>query len=128
MRNLKQQWKTTAGVTLGIILALFAPAVTMAQTLPPMPPQKVVSVYGQSIVYYEAGQGPNLILLHGLGGDAGNWVFNVGPLSQSFHVYALDQVGFGQSAKPFIDYRIGTFTDFLQEFMKVANIPRADLA
>ena len=127
MRNLTQEWRNAALATLGLMLVLFVPAMAGAQTLPPMPPQKVVSVYGQTIAYFEAGQGPNLLLLHGLGGDAGNWVLNIGPLSQSFHVYALDQVGFGHSAKPFIDYRIETFTDFLQEFMKVLNIPKATL-
>jgi len=102
------------------------PAITAAQ-MPPMPPEKTVLIYGQSIHYYEAGQGLNLIFLHGLGGEAANWVLNIGPVSQKFHVYAVDQIGFGQSAKPFIDYRIETFTDFLQEFMKVLNIPKATL-
>ena len=102
------------------------PAITAAQ-MPPMPPERVASIYGQSIHYYEAGQGPNLIFLHGLGADASSWALSIGPASQKFHVYALDQIGFGQSAKPFIDYRIETFTDFLQEFMKVLNIPKAVL-
>ena len=38
--------------------------------LPPLPEGKFVEVYSQKIHYYEAGDGPPLILLHGLGLDA----------------------------------------------------------
>lgn len=105
------------------LLPVFAPA----QFVPTMPPEKAVQVYGQSIHYYETGQGPNLIFLHGLGGDASNWAMNIAPLSQGYHVYALDQIGFGNSDKPLIEYKIETFVEFLHAFMAALNIPKATL-
>jgi len=44
-----------------------------AQAPPSLPPEKIAEALGQKIHYYEAGQGPNVIFLHGLGGDAGMW-------------------------------------------------------
>jgi 2-hydroxy-6-oxonona-2,4-dienedioate hydrolase len=89
------------------------------------PPQKTTAVYGQNISYIEAGQGPAVILLHGLGGSKENWLANVAALASKYHVYALDQLGFGHSDKPLVDYKIATWTDFLQGFMQSQNIPKA---
>jgi 2-hydroxy-6-oxonona-2,4-dienedioate hydrolase len=97
------------------------------QMAPPMPPEKVLMVYGQRIHYYEAGQGPNLIFLHGLGGEANNWAANIGFFAPKYHVYALDQIGFGNSDKPLLDYKIETFVEFLQAFMQEQNISKATL-
>lgn len=95
-----------------------------------LPPQdRSVEVFGQRIQYLEAGadHAPVIILLHGLGGDANEWAANIGPLAESYHVYALDQIGFGRSDKPFIDYKIETFTDFLAGFMQELKISKATL-
>jgi pimeloyl-ACP methyl ester carboxylesterase len=111
---------------LGLAILLL-PALTTAQMSPPMPPEKAVQLYGQSIHYYDAGQGPALILVHGLGGQAASWAANIAPLSGNHHVYALDQIGFGHSDKPLIDYKIATFVDFLKAFMESLGIPKATL-
>src|SRR5215467_8150132 len=48
----------------------------------PQPPanavEKDAKVYGQNIHYMEAGSGPAVILLHGLGGDLTNWASTIG--------------------------------------------------
>lgn len=90
-----------------------------------MPPEKTASVYGQTLHYFEAGHGPTVIFLHGMVGASTDWAYVLGPVAKSYHVIALDQIGFGHSAKPLIDYRISTFADFLQEFMRVRRIPKA---
>ena len=124
-RKLSSLLKSRApALVLGILLLAVRSA---AQIPPPMPPEKAVELYGQSIHYYDAGQGPNLIFVHGLGGQAANWAANIGPLSQKQHVYALDQIGFGHSDKPLIDYKIATFVDFLYAFMQTLGIPKATL-
>src|SRR6202021_4337093 len=92
---------------------------------PGLPQEKVADVYGQNIHYFEVGQGPKVILLHGLGGSKEFWLANIGALAAKYHVYALDQIGFGQSDKPLLDYKIATFTDFLQGFMQVEKIAKA---
>ena len=89
------------------------------------PPEKITTVYGQSIHYVEAGQGPAVILLHGLGGTKEHWDATFPVLASKYRVYAIDQLGFGRSDKPLIEYTIATWVDFLQGFMQSQNIPRA---
>ena len=91
-------------------------------------PQSTV-VFGQRIVYYEAGEGPTLVLVHGFASQAlFDWGRVIKPLAQNHHVIALDQIGFGHSDKPFIDYRIQTFVDFLGEFLRIKQVSHFALA
>jgi 2-hydroxy-6-oxonona-2,4-dienedioate hydrolase len=101
------------------LLLLFAPVWAQAQA------SKQVEVFGQKIHYLEAGAGPNVILLHGLGGDSTNWIATTSALSTKFHVWVPDQIGFGASDKPMIPYRVGTLVDFLEGFCKKAGIDKA---
>jgi pimeloyl-ACP methyl ester carboxylesterase len=88
---------------------------------------KEVLVFGQKIHYVEAGSGPTLILLHGLGGSTQVWQFNIAPLAEKYHVVVPDQIGFGKSDKPLVNYRIRTYVDFLDQFCKELKIERATL-
>jgi 2-hydroxy-6-oxonona-2,4-dienedioate hydrolase len=91
------------------------------------PVPKTVEVFGQKIHYLEAGAGPNVILLHGLGGDASNWASNIPTLAKSFHVFVPDQIGFGESDKPMINYRVATLVDFLDGFCKRLAIAKVSV-
>jgi len=86
---------------------------------------KQIEVFGQKIHYIEAGSGPNVILLHGLGGDSSNWALTVPALASKYHVWAPDQIGFGASDKPLINYRVATLVDFLEGFCKKTGIDKA---
>ncbi|MDQ3819062.1 MAG: alpha/beta hydrolase [Acidobacteriota bacterium] len=86
-----------------------------------------VTIYGAKIHYLDAGSGPVVVLLHGLGSDTRNWIFNIAPLAQRFRVIVPDQIGFGQSDKPLINYRIATYVDFLDAFLKELKVSRASL-
>jgi pimeloyl-ACP methyl ester carboxylesterase len=110
-----------------VILFSVATATLVAQGLPPLPPEKSTLIFGQNIRYYEAGQGPTVILLHGLAGSAEVWALNFHPLASKFHVYAIDQIGFAHSDKPLLDYKIATWVDFLHEFMVTQKIAKASL-
>jgi 2-hydroxy-6-oxonona-2,4-dienedioate hydrolase len=104
-----------------MIVAWVATVVVWAQT----PPSKEVEIFGQKIHYLEIGSGPTVILLHGLGGDKTNWAFTAPALAKNYHVYVPDQIGFGESDKPLIDYRVGTLVDFLDGFYKKLGITKA---
>jgi pimeloyl-ACP methyl ester carboxylesterase len=41
------------------------------------------------------GDGPPMVLLHGIGGSHVNWMSVAPTLAQRFHVYAVDMIGFG---------------------------------
>jgi pimeloyl-ACP methyl ester carboxylesterase len=89
---------------------------------------KDVTVFGFKLHYLEAGRGAPLVLLHGLGGDGSRWGPNIEPLAKDFHVFALDQIGFGQSDKPLANYHTGMLAEFLAGFLKAVNVPKASLA
>jgi 2-hydroxy-6-oxonona-2,4-dienedioate hydrolase len=111
---------------LSAVLAGVAPF-AFPQNQPAPPPEKVAAVFGQNLHYYEAGEGPVVILLHGLGGGKEAWMGSFGALAAQHHVYAIDQIGFGRSDKPLLEYKIATFVDFLQGFMQTQNIAKATL-
>jgi pimeloyl-ACP methyl ester carboxylesterase len=100
-----------------------------AQAQGPAPESKQVEIFGQKIHYLEAGaaSNPAVILLHGLGGDASNWAMTTPALSGKYHVYVLDQIGFGKSDKPITNYRVAMLVEFLDVFCKKLGIQKATL-
>jgi alpha-beta hydrolase superfamily lysophospholipase len=73
---------------------------------------KDVSVLGFKLHYLEAGRGAPVVLLHGLGGDGSRWAPNIDPLAKDFHVFALDQIGCGESDKPLANYHTGMLAEY----------------
>ncbi|HEV7642574.1 MAG TPA: alpha/beta fold hydrolase [Pyrinomonadaceae bacterium] len=111
-----------SGLFILFISILSSAAIAQAQ-------ERTVTVFGAKIHYLEAGDAanPTVVLLHGLGGDSGNWAFNIAALAAKYHVLAPDQIGFGRSDKPLIGYRIGTYSDFLDKFLTELKIEKATL-
>lgn len=110
-----------------VLLTLALAAGARAQTH--TPENKQVEIYGQKIYYQEAGSAanPKVILLHGLGGDMNNWTLTLPALAAKYHVFAPDQIGFGKSDKPILNYRIATLVEFLDQFCRKLGIEKASL-
>lgn len=73
----------------------------MAISLLDQPQTHIWQWQGFSIHYQVAGtDGPPVVLIHGFGASSGHWRQNIPDLAQRHQVYALDLIGFGQSAKP----------------------------
>jgi pimeloyl-ACP methyl ester carboxylesterase len=89
--------------------------------------EKDAIVLGFRLHYREAGRGAPVILLHGLGGDGSRWAPNISSLATTFHVIALDQIGFGDSDKPLANYHVGMLSEFLVGFLNAIGIPKASL-
>jgi len=118
-----------------VITALVAPILHAASANPllipasALPPQKTVLVFGQKIAYYDLGSGPIIVLVHGFASQARfDWGNVMLPLSKNHRVIALDEIGWGHSDKPAIDYSIQTFVDFLGEFLRVMKVDHFALA
>ena len=54
-----------------------------------------IDVEGVSTRYFYEGSGPALLLVHGVGASADNWIKNIDGLGRHFTVYAPDNVGSG---------------------------------
>ena len=57
------------------------------------------TVGGVRTHYVECGQGPTVVLMHGLSASLWNWWHNIPALAQHFHVVAFDLKGCGNSSK-----------------------------
>ncbi|XP_062181401.1 pheophytinase, chloroplastic [Phragmites australis] len=78
---------------------------------------------GMRVNYLARGQGPPVLLVHGFGASVAHWRRNIGVLSESYTVYAIDLLGFGASDKPpGFAYTMETWAqlilDFLEEVVK----------
>ncbi|MDG2991208.1 alpha/beta fold hydrolase [Candidatus Synechococcus calcipolaris G9] len=68
-----------------------------------------------AIAYRQSGDaGPPVVLIHGFGASSLHWRKNLPVLGATFQVYALDLIGFGQSAKPNPDNFAYTFDHWAQ--------------
>jgi len=118
-----QRYVTTLVIAAAAVLTVSAQPRTSAAGIA----SKDVTVLGFKLHYLEAGRGAPVVLLHGLGGDGSRWTPNIEPLARDFHVFALDQIGFGESDKPLANYHTGMLAEFLVGFLKAVNIPKASL-
>lgn len=125
-------FRLTSVVRLGLLAmaaAIGSPAAPLQLPSQVLPAARAVFVYGQKIVYYDMGSGPPLVLLHGMSSSASlDWAQVMDPLSEKFRVIAPDQIGFGLSDKPTIDYSIQTWVDFLGEFLRQLKLQHVLLA
>ncbi len=88
-------------------------------------------VDGQELHYLEGGAGDPVVLVHGLGGSAEvDWAQLMPYLVQSgHHVYAMDLLGFGESAKPASSsYSITEQAGLVEKFLDAKHLQRVTLA
>ncbi|UTW10160.1 alpha/beta fold hydrolase [Marinobacterium rhizophilum] len=60
-------------------------------------PLQTLQLNGRRLAYREAGEGPVLLLLHGISSGSGSWVCQLEALSDRFRVIAWDAPGYGGS-------------------------------
>jgi len=81
---------------------------------------------GVRIHYLCGGQGPPLLLIHGLGSSAAvEFYYNLEELAARHQVLAVDLPGFGQSDKPPLEYTIDLFVRVLRDFMASLGLEKA---
>jgi len=85
---------------------------------------KVIRVGRFDVRYVRKGQGPPVILIHGLASSIYSWADVIGPLSEKFDVIALDLPGFGASSKP-DDLSFDDYEPTLVGLMNALKLPKA---
>ncbi|MHB9072786.1 MAG: alpha/beta fold hydrolase [Desulfobaccales bacterium] len=97
-----------------------APTVSLEQSLGQ---QKTFDYQGVKINYYEAGQGPPIILLHGFGGCSYSWRFLAPELAQDHRVFTVDLKGYGLSDKPEDgNYAVSNQADMVAAFIRSQDL------
>jgi pimeloyl-ACP methyl ester carboxylesterase len=77
--------------------------------------------WGHHAIYYTVrGRGAPLLLVHGLYPGASSYEYRhvFAPLARDYRVYALDLVGFGQSARPALRYTPEVYERLIQDFTR----------
>jgi len=88
---------------------------------------KTAVVHGRSVSYTEAGEGPVLLLIHGIAGTCDNWREVTGPLARHHTVIAPDFPGHGASEAGGGDYSIGSLASGLRDLLLALGHERATL-
>ena len=89
--------------------------------------EQYANVGGMNIRYAVLGDGPPVLLLHGFGEFLETWDFNFQFLSEHYQVYIIDLPGHGLSDKPYVEYNIAFFTQFIADFMDTFAIELASI-
>ena len=84
-----------------------------------------VNAAGLNTFFLEAGTGPPLVLLHGLGATNASMLPTLWDLSEDHRVIAPDLPGFGESSKPVRSYDAAFYARWLVAFLDVLGIERA---
>jgi pimeloyl-ACP methyl ester carboxylesterase len=88
-------------------------------------PVRRTSLHGNDVAYRRAGDGPVLLLLHGIAGSSETWLPAMRLLQRDHTVIAPDLLGHGASAKPPGDYSLGNYAAGLRDFLDVLELDRA---
>jgi len=87
-----------------------------------------IRVDGRRYCVADLGQGPALLLLHGIGGSIYDWRHLIRPLSTDHRVIALDLLGAGESEVPEKeDYSIAAQARRVRGVLDALNVSRATL-
>jgi pimeloyl-ACP methyl ester carboxylesterase len=86
-----------------------------------------LSLHGDDVRYVKAGNGPVLVLLHGILGSRRSWAELISLLEQDFTVIAPDLLGHGDSAKPRGDYSLGAHAGRLRDLLDALEVERVTL-
>lgn len=75
-----------------------------------------------SAAYIDVGEGPVVLLLHGFLRDATIWNSVIRHLSDRYRCISLDMLGFGESSRLDIEYRVESQIAFIKKFMETLEI------
>src|SRR5919109_5439611 len=98
------------------------------------PPQPVpafdawqIELHGHRVIYRIAGEGPPVVLIHGMVNSSRHWESVALRLADSYTVIAPDLIGHGDSATPRGDYSLGAHAASIRDLLTAIGIERATL-
>jgi pimeloyl-ACP methyl ester carboxylesterase len=76
-----------------------------------------ITLHARRFTYRSAGNGPLLVLLHGIAGSSATWEEVIPRLSERHRVIAPDLLGHGESSKPRGDYSLGAYANAVRDLL-----------
>ena len=91
-------------------------------------PVRYAEIDGSRICYIDEGQGPALLMVHGLGGSLSNWAPTIEHFKRSHRVIALDLPGFGKSVGGCCDCTVEGFAGAIRGLLANLGIDKVSIA
>jgi pimeloyl-ACP methyl ester carboxylesterase len=86
-----------------------------------------MSLHGHRVTFTIAGQGPPVVLIHGVAGRSAQWSPVIVSLARRRTVIAPDLLGHGDSAKPRGDYSLGAHASGIRDLLVGLEIEQASV-
>jgi pimeloyl-ACP methyl ester carboxylesterase len=86
---------------------------------------KEITLHGHNVAYREAGEGPVIVLVHGITSTSATWERVMPYLADRYTVVAPDLLGHGKSAKPRGDYSLGAYASGIRDLLIALGHDRA---
>ena len=84
--------------------------------------RRTIELHGHPVSYRLAGDGPLLVLIHGITSSSANWLPVMPLLAEHYTVLAPDLLGHGASAKPKGDYSLGAYASLVRDTMAALGL------
>ncbi|MEV5748553.1 alpha/beta fold hydrolase [Actinoallomurus sp. NPDC052308] len=84
-------------------------------------------IHGYWRAFRMTGNGPPLLLIHGIGDNSGTWEDVIPRLAERHTVIAPDLLGHGESAKPRADYAIAAYACGMRDLLSVLDVDRVSV-
>jgi pimeloyl-ACP methyl ester carboxylesterase len=88
-------------------------------------PLQHVRIHGHDVGYRAAGEGPVVVLIHGMAGSSVTWRQVAPALAEHYTVVCPDLAGHGRSAKPRGDYSLGAHACGVRDLLVTLGYERA---
>ncbi|MGN6189000.1 MAG: alpha/beta fold hydrolase [Conexibacter sp.] len=86
-----------------------------------------VDLHGHRAVYRVAGDGPAIVLIHGMINSSRHWEAVAARLARSHRVIAPDLIGHGDAATPRGDYSLGAHAASIRDLLVTLGVERATI-
>ena len=93
--------------------------------VPPAYKMQEHTIHGYRRAFIHAGQGPAILLIHGIGDSSRTWWPLIPWLTRDHTVIAPDLLGHGASDKPRADYSIAAYANGMRDLLSVLGVDRA---
>ena len=104
-----------------------APAPASVTALPAQFDEWEIALHGRRVIYRVAGDGPPIVLIHGMLNSSSHWRSVALELARDYTVIAPDLIGHGDSAAPRGDYSLGAHAASIRDLLAAIGIDRASI-
>src|SRR5271154_2960478 len=86
-----------------------------------------IELHGRRVIYRVAGNGPPIVLIHGMLNSSSHWESVARDLAEDYTVIAPDLIGHGDSAAPRGDYSLGAHAASIRDLLAAIGVDRASI-